>query len=104
MVQVTILSRDKNIIEDIAVFLLKEKLIIKANIDWDRNRYAYEKEVIVKQKVQILTCISKSLLFNDISNYLHHQFPIETPEIYSTAIVNMDWQLSQLLIEQIKKI
>jgi uncharacterized protein involved in tolerance to divalent cations len=104
MVQVTILSRDKNTLEDIAAFLLKEKMIIKANIDWDRNRYLNENGLIVKQKVHILTCVSKSLLFNEISNYLNQHFPNETPEIYSTAIVNMDWKLSQLLIEQIKKV
>jgi hypothetical protein len=79
-------------------------MIIKANIDWERNRYIYEKDVIVKQKVHILTCISKALLFNDISNYLNQRFPSDTPEIYSTAIVNMDWKLSQFLIEQIKKV
>ncbi len=104
MVQVTILSREKNTLEDIAVYLLKEKMIIKANIDWDRNRYLNENGLIVKQKVHILTCVSKALLFNDIPNYLNQQFPNETPEIYSTAIVNMDWKLSQQLIEQIKKV
>lgn len=104
MVQVTILSKDKTVLEDIAIYLLKEKMIIKANIDWDRNRYVFENEIIVKQNVHILTCISKSLLFTEISNYLNHQFTFDTPEIYSTAIVNMDWKLSQDLIEKIKKV
>lgn len=103
MVQVTILSQDKSAIEQIAVTLLKEKMIIKANTDWERNRYVNEEGIILKQKVHILTCVSKALLFNEISNLLNLNYKHQTVEIYSTAIVNMDWKLSQLLLEQIKK-
>jgi len=103
MIVLNIFSKSKTQIEEVVTYLLKEKMISHANIDWDRNRYFNENGMIIKRKVHLLNCITKALLFTEIDNYLREKFPSETPEIFSTPIVNIDFDLAQKVINQTVK-
>jgi hypothetical protein len=104
MVQVYLLAKDKQVIEEIAIKLLQDKFTLNANIDWDRNRYITENGAIVKAKVHLLSFITKGLLFQEINSYINHAYPQVTFEMYSTAIVNVDANLSSKIMEQTKKV
>jgi uncharacterized protein involved in tolerance to divalent cations len=104
MVLVHILSNDITQIEEVTVKLLQLKLIATANIDRDRERIEIVNGQIQKRTVNLLTCTTKALLFETINNFLKENYPNNLPELYSTAIVHMDWTLSKFLAENTEKV
>lgn len=104
MVQVYLLTKDKTLIEELAIKLLQEKYTLNANIDWDRNRYINENEAIVKTKVHLLSFITKGLLYNEIYAYITKHYHDVAFEMYSTAIVNTDPSLSKKIMDETKKV
>lgn len=104
MVLVNILSNDVSQIEEITIKLLQLKLIATANIDHNRERIEMVNGQVQKRTVNLLTCTTKALLFESINNFLKQNYPDNLPELYSTAIVHMDWSLSKFLVENTEKV
>lgn len=104
MVLVNILSNDVSQIEEITVKLLQLKLIATANIDHNRERVEIVNGQVQKRTVNLLTCTTKALLFESINNFLKENYSHNLPELYSTAIVHMDWSLSKFLAESTEKV
>jgi uncharacterized protein involved in tolerance to divalent cations len=104
MILLHILSEDREEIEDISSLLLNHRLITSVNIDWERDRLVLEQGVVVKKKVNLLSGITKALLFQKIDALIRSKFPKNVPEIYSIPIVNIDWDLAHSLIENTEKI
>lgn len=104
MVLLYVLSDDKAQIEEIAKDLLTLHYVSTVNIDWDRDRVFISNGFLARKKVNLLTGISKSLLFPKIDNYLREKYGKAVPEIFTAPIVNMDWDLAQTLIQNTEKI
>ncbi len=99
-----ILSEDKNQIEEIATDLLMKQFVASVNIDWDRDRLFMSNGFLARKKVNLLTGVSKSLLFTKIDDFLRNKYSSDLPEIFTSPIVNMDWDLAQSILESTEKI
>lgn len=100
MITLKICSSDLNQIEEIALFLLKQRLAIDININENITRVNLEKEELKKSYVHELNGKTRALLFHDIDQQIKKQFK-PVPEIYSSPIVHMDWEQSKQLAKNI---
>ena len=51
-----------------------------------------------------MTAVTKSLLFETIDLRLRAQYPNHMPEVFSTPIIHIDWDLAKSLIESVEKV
>jgi hypothetical protein len=86
---------------EIAEYLIENKLILDAVIS--------DKIVVSKHPITgnfntvnqtLVMGRTKSLLFNFIDQKLRERYPQNMPVLYSVAIVNMDWEQSDQLLNE----
>jgi uncharacterized protein involved in tolerance to divalent cations len=99
-----VLSEDAAQIENIAHDLLNSRLISTVNIDWNRDRYIAVNGKIEKKKLNVMTAVTKALLFDTIDSRLRNQYSQNMPEVFSTPIIHIDWDLAKSLIENVEKV
>jgi uncharacterized protein involved in tolerance to divalent cations len=99
-----VLSEDASQIENIAHDLLNSRLISSVNIDWNRDRYVAANGKIEKKKLNVMTAVTKALLFETIDSRLRNQYSQNMPEVFSTPIIHIDWDLAKSLIENVEKV
>jgi len=99
-----VLSEDASQIEKIAYDLLSNRLISSVNIDRNRDRYISNNGIIEKKNLNVMTAVTKSLLFETIDLRLRAQYPNHMPEVFSTPIIHIDWDLAKSLIESVEKV
>lgn len=104
MIMLYVLSEDASQIEEIAHDLLNTRLISSVNIDWNRDRYVKINGGIEKKKLNVMTAVTKALLFETIDLRLRSQYPNHMPEVFSTPIIHIDWDLAKSLIESVEKV
>jgi uncharacterized protein involved in tolerance to divalent cations len=85
MVNVVIYLKDEYDAIELVKFLLTEKLIASASID-QNNVYKMNENELTKDVYSVITCQSKSLLFNDIIEAVELRIGVQVP-ISSTPIV-----------------
>ena len=104
MILLHVVAESKNQAVEIADYLIENKLLLDAVIT--------EKVVVRKQNKDgkfhsidqaLVMGRTKSLLFNYIDQKLRKRYPDDMPLVYSVAIVNMDWEQSNLLISKTAK-
>lgn len=105
MILLHVITSDEEQAIEIADFLIEEKLILDAVII---------KKVLVRQKSEdgVFSTITqtmiigrtKSLLFSYIDQKIRERYPDNMPLLYSLAIVNMDWEQADVLINQTAKV
>lgn len=105
MILLHIIAKNEHQANEIVDFLVSENLIISAlTID----------KVIIQKKANddslqsdtqfLIMGKTKALLFNKIDKLLKKKYKNQMPELYSLAIVNMDWDQANELVEQTVKI
>lgn len=100
MMSLTLISSDLEQAEEIAQYLIIEKLVIETNLIENTVCFRLNKaNEVIKQQSVALICTSQSLLFNKIDEYLKEKYGKKMPVIYSVPIINMDWEQAQVLIE-----
>jgi uncharacterized protein involved in tolerance to divalent cations len=104
MIMLYVLSEDASQIENIAHDLLNSRLISSVNIDWNRDRYVAANGKIEKKKLNVMTAVTKALLFETIDSRLRNQYSQNMPEVFSTPIIHIDWDLAKSLIENVEKV
>lgn len=104
MILLHVLSEDAEQLDNIAADLLKNRLIATANIDYGRSRFTISNGEIKKVNIHVLTAATKALLFETIDNRLRHQYSEKMPEVFSTPIIHIDWDLAKSLIEYVEKV
>lgn len=104
MIQLSVCSSDLRQIEEIARLLLKERLIVSVRIYSEMRLLTLEKGEIKEAKTYQLTGKTKALLFPAIDKRIRERFADNIPEIYSLAIVNMDWEQADQLISDTAKV
>ncbi len=100
MMSLTLISKSLEQADEIAIYLIKKKLVIEANLISNSKCYQLSEnnEVDKKNTVSII-CTTKSLLFNTIDEYLKETYGQDMPTIYSVPVINMDWEQSKMLVE-----
>lgn len=105
MILLHVITSDEKQAMEIADFLINEKLILDAVV--------FEKVTVRKKNDEgelmtisntLMMGKTKALLFNYIDTKLRKKYKNNMPELYSLAIVNMDWEQSNLLISKTAKV
>jgi uncharacterized protein involved in tolerance to divalent cations len=104
MIHLQIYSKEEKIIEKVAEILISKNLAIDLTVDRDVERLTVENGKIVYNKVYLLSAKTKSLLFQKIENTLRSVFMDNMPELYSLAVVQMDWKQANVLTESLEKV
>ena len=100
MMSLTLISKSQEQADEIAKYLIKEKLVIEANLIPGTQCYRLApNNEIVTQKTVSLICTTKSLLFDKIDKHLKETYGPDMPTMYSVPVVNMDWEQSKILVE-----
>jgi len=90
MITIHIITENEEMLQTIAAWLLRERLVYK-NVDIDfQDTFIYENNQLLKSKSYKLQARTKALLFSQIETGLRETFKDEMPFLYSTPIVNMD--------------
>lgn len=104
MIKIHLSSDNKAQLEEIVVYLIKEKLVIDVNFDTEIARLVLEDDKLVYKPFFLVTAKTKAMLFNDIENFLVGLYGENVPELYSMPIVNMKWSQAKMIAESIQKI
>jgi uncharacterized protein involved in tolerance to divalent cations len=103
LIQLRISSYSTTQIVEIAELLLKDHLAIDVNITRDVERLTLEGNELKRETKTLLTAKTKALLFPHIDRLLRELYPQNLPEIYSLAIVQMDWDQANKLRKDVIK-
>ncbi|MBX2815590.1 MAG: divalent cation tolerance protein CutA [Saprospiraceae bacterium] len=104
MILLRVAHVDQKCIEEIAEFLLRERLAIDINIEKEVERMVLRDDQIVQERICILTATTKSLLFTIIDVRLCEMYPKEVMEIYGVPIVHMDFAQRRHLLDEVKEV
>lgn len=104
MILLRVAHKSEERIREITRYLLKEHLIIDANIEVNVERLSYTDGEFVTQPICILTATTKSLLFTLIDVKLVEMYPGDLIEIYAVPIVHMDFEQRRHLLDEVKTI
>ena len=104
MILVHILTSDEQQGEEIADFLVEERLVVDAFITRGTKRMRDEAGNVISEPQMLIRGKTKALLFNTIDQSLQEKYGAKIPTIYSVPIVHMDWDQSEELKEQTKQV
>jgi uncharacterized protein involved in tolerance to divalent cations len=104
MVLLRIISSNQEQVEEIVKTLLQEKLAIHVTVKNPITEYFLLNGEIQQQTKYIVVAKTKALLFPYIEKVFSLMFPKQRPEMYSLAIVHMDWSQKEKLTEEVKKV
>lgn len=104
MIQLVIASESKGQLENIAEYLLINRLVISVDFHFDIKRIEFEKGELKNYIIHFITGKTKSLLFSEIDLKLRDKYKDNIPEIFSHPIVDMDWELADKLKSDTEKI
>ena len=101
MIVLKVVSPDINLIEDVAMVLLKRQLAIDIDIRKNVDRVSLSQEGLIRTPVHELSAKTKALLFPAIDKMLIEMYPEGRPEVYSLPIIHMDWDQTLILRKEI---
>lgn len=100
-----ICSKSEKKIKEIASLLLQKKLAIDLNLRKNATRLELLNGKLEESKIYILTGKTKALLFSRIDKLLKKKYgELNMPEIYSLAVVHMDWEQADDLTKGVAKV
>ncbi|RDK83263.1 hypothetical protein [Marinirhabdus gelatinilytica] len=104
MMILQLIDENRDLLNEIADFLLEEQLIANAMIS-DKIIFKERIEDTIKEcEKYILKGISKSLLFNIINERLRNRYGEKAPLIYSEPIILIDHQQRDTILGRLKKV
>lgn len=101
MVNVYIYLRNAEDAEQLAVSLLKRKLIAHASIDKDNTTVMYENDEIRYRLNYVLTAQTRALLFNAVVDYVQEHYS-DHIKIYSLPITQCNKAFADVIREHTK--
>ncbi len=104
MIQLVIASDSKEMLEEIAEYLLTNHLVISVDFHFDIKRIEFENGKLNNYIIHFITGKTKSLLFSEIDLKIRDRYKDKIPEIFSHPIVEMDWELANKLKSETEKI
>lgn len=107
MMTLQLVSPNKELLQDIAVFLLEKRLIANAMISktnfWELTEEQSDPSIATHTKY-ILKGISKSLLFHIINKELRARYAQDMPLVYSEPIILIDPEQTELIIKRLRQV
>lgn len=104
MIHLHIVCSTKEEAVSVAKKLIEENLITDVDLRTGMHRLMIENGLpILKEKFEI-TAKTKSLLFNEIDQQLRLTCGKNLPEIYSTPILQMDWEQVNDMTKSVRNI
>ncbi len=104
MMTLQIVSKQKELLDEIGIFLLNEQLIANAMTS-ERIRYKEMNSGSIEETERfLLKCITKSLLFSTINEKLRKRYKERTPLIYSEPIILIDPLQTEEIIARLVKV
>lgn len=104
MILVHILTNDQKLGEEIADFLVTDRLVVDALITSGVKRSRNDSGEVISETQTLIRGKTKALLFDTIDQILKKKYGSRLPTIYSVPIVHMDWEQSAELREQTKQV
>lgn len=104
MIQLVIASDSKEMLEEIAEYLLTNHLVISVDFHFNIKRIEFENGKLNNYIIHFITGKTKSLLFSEIDLKIRDRYKDKIPEIFSHPIVEMDWELANKLKSETEKI
>ena len=104
MILVHILTSNEQTGEEIADFLVEDRLITDAVLTNGTKRTRDPSGKIISEPQILIRGKTKALLFDVIDKILREKYGNELPTIYSVPIVHMDWGQSNELREQTRQV
>ena len=105
MILLHIISDDEEQAIEIVDFLMEESLLLEGVIS--EKVLVRKKETFGKSESVAQTLImgkTKALLFNTIDEILRDKYKKNCPVIYAIPIVQMDWEQSKQLVNEVSKV
>ncbi|MFN0202632.1 MAG: hypothetical protein ACKVTZ_14000 [Bacteroidia bacterium] len=100
MIQLTVITYDGIMAIRVAEMLVDKNLVITANLFAKVQQCSKKGKEVFLENRYMLTAITKGSLFNTIENRLKAEFPAEIFELSSVPVLNMNWELSDNLINE----
>ena len=101
MVLLHIVSNDVKQANQIADFLVENKLVLNAVfVEQVRTRKRGDNGNLLTENQTLIIGKTKASWFNDIDKKLRDRYGDKMPELYSVPIVNMDWQQADELVNE----
>ncbi len=105
MILIHILTTTKEQYYQIADLLIKENLLLEATIhEKVISRIKDENGEIASIEKTLMTGKTKALLFNSIDEIIKKHYPDNPPVLYATPIVQMEWEQSRRLLDNVAKV
>jgi uncharacterized protein involved in tolerance to divalent cations len=104
MVLLRIITSNQEQVSEIIKILLQEKLAIHVTLKNPITEFKLVNSVIEQETKYIVVAKTKALLFPVIEKAMSIAFPNQLPEMYSLAIVHMDWSQMEKLTQEVKKV
>lgn len=105
MIQLNIISKSHKQADELVQILIKKNLAINVfKIDGLISAVSNKEGINYHQGNTMITGQTKALLFNKIDQLIRSKYKKDMPLVYSLAIVNMDWEQADLLIQETIKV
>ena len=103
MVNIIIYLKEKYDAKELVTTLLKEKLIASASIDLNNVSHTLERNEIIENVFNVITAQSKSLLFNEIVDFVEKRFEEKIP-INSIPIIGSNSVFNEIIFNKTLKV
>lgn len=105
MIQLNIVCHSTDQADEIIKVLLQDHLAINVFKLEGITPAVLQKNKVVYQPGRIMIIgQTKALLFNNIDQMIRKKYSKNMPLVYSLAIVNMDWEQADLLVQETIKV
>lgn len=102
MIFLRIVSSNELQIEQVALLLLAEKLVIDVNIKRHIERAQLVQGKLECTRVFLMTAKTRAALFTTIVKLINKEYKNQMPEVYALPIVEMDWNQADQIRKEVK--
>lgn len=104
MIQLHIICKTKEDAIQIAQKLYDARLATDINFDHTFGRLKFNEGQAEFEELIEVTAKTKALLFNEIEKFINENFDDKVTEVFSTAIVHMNWKSINKMTKSVREV
>lgn len=104
MIQLHLMSKDRKMLMELGKLLLQKNLAIDVTLQSESERLELKEGELKNTAITRLTAKTKSLLFNQIETLFKEQLLSGKLEMFSVAIVHMNWEEAKRLSKEVEPV
>ncbi len=104
MIHLQLMSNDRQLLAELGKLLLQKNLAIDVTLQAESERLVLKDDVLTSSAISQLTAKTKSLLFNQIESLLKEHLLTNKLELFSVAIIHMNWEEAKRLSKEIEPV